>query len=407
MGLDPRPNAFQLFSHAVRTKHIPINIHWDLTYRCDHKCVHCYITERKTDELSYAECEQVLDQLAAAGTFTILFSGGDLFIRPDAMDIIAAARARRFDVRLNTHGNHITPQIADRLAELGVAKVSISIYSDVAADHEAVTLIEGSHKKSVDACRMLVERGLTVSMKTPIMVPNQTSYVGVGKLAKTIGTEWEIDAHIVPDDQSDFGLCDVGVHPTERMLALMHQLEQRDVDVSTWSEFRGADDTARTCAAGTALGYISPDGRLYPCINWREEIGQLRRERFDVLWHDSPVVSKQREITRGSYLGDCDGCTFHSTCGYCPGISHAEHGNPGRRSAYVCERTHVTNSAMEHMGRLQEVDRSVPLPNSQDAHELLAKSTFAERQWAARQAGLSKPNDRLRPNLIQIEEPSR
>ena len=99
------------------------------------------------------------------------------------MDIIAAARARRFDVRLNTHGNHITPEIADRIAALGIAKVSISIYSNVAADHEAVTLIAGSHQKSVNACRMLIERGVTVSMKTPIMVPNETSYVGVGPLA--------------------------------------------------------------------------------------------------------------------------------------------------------------------------------------------------------------------------------
>ncbi len=349
----------------------------------------------------------MLDQLAAAGTFTILFSGGDLFVRNDAIDIIAEARARRFDVRINTHGNFITPELADRLADLGIAKVSISVYSDVAAHHEAVTLIKGSHAKSVEACRLLVERGITVSMKTPIMVPNQKSYVGVGKLAESIGTEWEIDAHIVPDDQSDFGLCDVGVHSTERMLALMHQLEQRKVDVSAWSEFRGADDSARTCAAGTGLGYISPDGRLYPCINWRQEIGQLRSNTFESLWHASPIVEQQRTITRGSYLGDCDGCSFHSTCGYCPGISHAEHGDPARRSAYVCERTHVTNAAMEHMDLIQLEERRVPLPDSSAAHELLSGSTFAERQWAARRSGLSKAKDRLRPQLVQIAEPSR
>lgn len=404
--MDNKPDAFQLFVHKVRTKHIPINIHWDLTYRCDHKCVHCYITERKTDELSLSECEMVLDQLVEAGTFTILFSGGDVFVRPDAIDILAAARARRFDVRLNTHGNHITPEIADRLAEMGLAKVSISVYSDVAADHEAVTLIPGSHQKSVDACRMLVERGIAVSMKTPIMVPNQSSYVGVGPLAKEIGAEWEIDAHIVPDDQSDFGLCDVGVHPTERKLALMHQLEQRGVDVSTWSEFRGAEDTARTCAAGTAFGYISPDGRLYPCLNWRDEIGLLRKTGFEELWHHSPVVEAQREITRGSYLEDCDGCTFHTTCSYCPGISHAEHGKPGRRSEYVCERTHVNNAAMEHMTHVQAQGISVPAPGSTDANQILETSTFAERQWASRQSGVTRAADRIVPRLVQIQEPS-
>ena len=405
--MDTEPQTFPDFIQRVRESFVPINIHWDLTYRCDHKCVHCYITERKTDELSLEECELLLDQLVEAGTFTILFSGGDLFVRPDAIDVLAAARARRFDVRVNTHGNHITEALADRLAEIGVAKVSISVYSDNAADHEAVTLIDGSHAKSLQACKMLVDRGITVSMKTPIMVPNQTSYIGVGRLAEEIGAEWEIDAHIVPDDQSDFGLCDVGVHPSERKLALMHQLEAKGFDVTEWPNLPGASDQARTCGAGTGFGYISPDGRLYPCINWREEIGSLRTHSVKQLWHHSPVIHKQREVTRGSYLTDCDGCTFHSNCAYCPGISHAEHGKAGRRSAYVCERTHVTNAALEHMAILQRTGQKVPQPNTQASQELLSTSTFAERQWSARKAGLTKAADRIVPNLIQIEEPAR
>ena len=92
--------------------------------------------------MSLAEAEALFDELAKAGTLTLLFSGGDIFVRPDAMDIIAAARARRFDVRINTHGNHITEDIADQLADLGVMRVGISVYSLDPKEHEAVTLIE-------------------------------------------------------------------------------------------------------------------------------------------------------------------------------------------------------------------------------------------------------------------------
>ena len=37
-----------------------------------------------------------------------------------------------------------------------------------------------------------------------------------------------------------------------------------------------------------------------PCLNWRDEIGQLRETPFEELWHHSPIVEAQREITRGA-----------------------------------------------------------------------------------------------------------
>ena len=80
---------------------------------------------------------------------------------------------------------------------------------------------------------------------------------------------------------------------------------------------------------GHRNSYISPDGLLYPCLNWRDAMGDLRDQTFDArMASHSETVKKQR--VAASYLDDCDGC-FHGKCHYCPGISHAEHGNPGRR----------------------------------------------------------------------------
>ena len=113
------------FLKAAMAETIPLNMQWDLTWRCDHKCVHCYLTDRRQDELTLAESVGILEQLANAGTLSILFSGGDLFLRPDAVDILREARRLNFDVRLNTHGNFIDDELADALAEMGVAKVSL------------------------------------------------------------------------------------------------------------------------------------------------------------------------------------------------------------------------------------------------------------------------------------------
>ena len=407
MGTFDAQSDWAGFVKAAIDNIIPFTVHWDLTWRCDHKCVHCYLTDRRKAELDYDESVGLLDQLVEAGTLSILFSGGDPFLRPDAIDIMRAARARDFDVRINTHGNFIDDELADQLAEIGVARVSLSVYSENAKAHDAVTLIEGSHEKTIAAAERLVARNVAVNFKTPVMTQNRHCYTTVGPLAQSIGASWELDAHIVPDDQSDFGLCSIGVHTEERVLAMMHQIESRRDQLTHWMNMPDASSTARTCGAGTAMAYVSPDGILYPCLNWRDPIGDLREKSFKALWKDSPAAHRQREITRASYEDDCGGCSFRGKCHYCPGISHAETGDPGRRSGYVCERTHLTMTAFEHVETLNRSGADIPAPGSSSAVDMLSQTTFAKRQWAARRSGLSTPGDRLYPELVQISEPDK
>ena len=412
MGCETQLSIFD----AALEDAIPLSVHWDLTWRCDHKCVHCYLTERRQPELTYEEALVALDQMADAGVMMLLISGGDPFLRPDGLKIMKAARARHFDVKINTHGNFIDDEVADQLAEINVSQVSISLYSIDPLEHEAITLIEGSHQKSLDAARRLVARGVKVNLKTPVMVHNQAGWRGVESIAQELNAKWEVDGHIVPDDQSDFGLCKIGVDPTDRVLAALAAMEPHRAAAATYDQLPGTPSERRTCSAGTVSGYLSPDGRVFPCINWRDELGSIRVQSFGEIWRESPAAQRQRAVRRSSYLKDCDGCAFHHHCNYCPGISHAETGDPGRRSAYVCERTHITMSALEHLTRLNEQDAPIPKPNSPEADQLFnAPPTFAERQWSARRAGLSRPGDRLRShdvqlrathtNLIQIEDP--
>ena len=81
MGELSAQNEWSGFVKAAMAQNIPLNVHWDLTWRCDHKCVHCYLTDRKRDDLSLEEAITVLDQLVDAGTLSLLISGGDPFLR--------------------------------------------------------------------------------------------------------------------------------------------------------------------------------------------------------------------------------------------------------------------------------------------------------------------------------------
>jgi radical SAM protein with 4Fe4S-binding SPASM domain len=252
-----------------------------------------------------------------------------------------------------------------------------------------------------------------VGFKTPVMVHNRRGWHAVGDLARHMGADWESDAHITPDDQADFGLCGIGAHGADRILAVMKGFEEVLPEVKPISKLEDTPSDRVTCSAGTASAYITPDGRLQPCINWRDDIGSLREHSFEALWWGEagrPKTSKQREIRRASYLKDCDGCTFHGKCGYCPGISHAETGDAGSRSPYVCERTHLTMAALEYVNVCREEGLPVPLSGTPEADALFETygPSFAERQLAARRAGFATQSDRLKervPGLVQIDDP--
>ena len=154
-GLDPN----QMHSSFSRTVQTMLNHHpLGSDYRCDHKCVHCYITERKPT--NFLSVSGRIDRWRRALLHFV--RRWWCFCASRRNEYHWGSQEGRGNVRICPHGNRDTRD-ADRLAEIGIAKVSISFYSDIAADHEAVAMMEGCHAKSVDACRMLVERGITVT----------------------------------------------------------------------------------------------------------------------------------------------------------------------------------------------------------------------------------------------------
>ncbi len=76
---------------------VPMSVHFDITYRCNERCVHCYLDHDDHGEMTTAEIKRVLDELAAAGTFFLTLSGGEVLMRRDFFELLEYAR--RSDVR--------------------------------------------------------------------------------------------------------------------------------------------------------------------------------------------------------------------------------------------------------------------------------------------------------------------
>ncbi|MGA9471004.1 MAG: radical SAM protein, partial [Terriglobales bacterium] len=116
---------------------VPLAIHLDITYRCNERCVHCYLDHDDHGELTTAEIKGVLDQLAEAGVFFLTLSGGEVFMRRDFFEILEHARRLLFNVKIKTNAVMIGEDEAARLRDLNVDTIQISLYSHRAAVHDA------------------------------------------------------------------------------------------------------------------------------------------------------------------------------------------------------------------------------------------------------------------------------
>ncbi len=126
-------------------KRFPLKATMELTYGCNMRCVHCFNpTHKAKGELSTQESYRIIDQLAQEGCFLITFTGGEMFTRRDAFEILTYAKIKGLAIILLSNATLITPERADRIQALQPWSVEVSIYGATLETYERVTGIPGS-----------------------------------------------------------------------------------------------------------------------------------------------------------------------------------------------------------------------------------------------------------------------
>jgi AdoMet-dependent heme synthase len=321
-------------------RNIPISVQVDLTYRCNERCVHCYLDHDDHGEMTTAEIKHLLDEMADAGVFILTLSGGEIFVRKDFFEILEYARRKlMFCVKLKTNAILIHEREAARIRDLGVESIQISIYSHRPEVHDAITLVPGSLKRSLDGVRFLKSQGLRVVLANVLMVQNAQDYRGVRALAEELGVECTLDPTITPMMDGDRGVLSLGVGQNT-----LHEVFRDEDLVGDVDEFCAiaapADDSvlgALPCSAGHTSCYVSPYGDVFPCVQFPLPTGNVRQRRFIDIWRHSDEMNDVRSI-RLKDLTTCTSCTHMSSCSRCPGLAFME-GNMRGPSSQDCEKS--------------------------------------------------------------------
>ena len=344
--------SLEELGRRLRTGPAPLGGGFEITHRCNLRCVHCYCRQEAGDEraraaeLSLETIRRIVDEAADAGVFSLTLTGGEPLLRTDFLDIYNHVKSRGILPILFTNGTLITPRIAEHLAEYPPFYVDISIYGRMKETYESITGQPGSFERCLQGIEELVKRGIRVFLKTPAMIQNRDELHVLAQFAESLGTVFRYDLNLNPrlehmDDR--FGPYDYGLPLQERVDLEFANAEK----VEAWSAFSRQvesmprEQTAYTCGAGLYGFFIDARGHMTMCVLSRHPSYDLAAGSFEEGWE--LLARTRQEISQDQASIECQTCEVRAFCQQCPARAQLEYG-PGagsERVAWLCRLAHL------------------------------------------------------------------
>jgi radical SAM protein with 4Fe4S-binding SPASM domain len=364
----------QIYAQAER-QHRLLTVHWEMTYRCNERCTHCYLdvlppNAHVPDELTTTECLHVIDEMADMGVLNLAFSGGEILTRRDFFEIAEYAHSKQFLVRLFTNGILIKPQVADRIAGLHPYAVELSLYGADAETHERITMIPRSYDLTLRAARLLIERGVRVVLKTPLMHENVRQINTIRSLVQDMGAQFRYDITITPKDS---GVRSPLVHRISYQDLIW--LFRQEIKAEQWVQ-RVPKLSSPTCGISLASLLIDPTGNVFPCVQTRALAGNLRQQSLKTIWQTAPLWSELKQLTLGA-LPVCRTCELQSMCVRCHGTALLEDGDLRAPATINCHEALARRQVLVEQGALPS---DFPIPSHLQSFADQVRSSLPDDQ---------------------------
>ena len=147
---------------SVEEFEAPLFIAWQLTNRCPGRCAACCEDsgpERAwADELNRDEALSVARQMVGAGVPYVAFGGGEPLAVPHVWSVFETLSDGGASLKIETDGGRIDAAVADRLAELNVDNVQISLDGAGPATHARQRPGAASFEQGIAALERLIAR---------------------------------------------------------------------------------------------------------------------------------------------------------------------------------------------------------------------------------------------------------
>jgi radical SAM protein with 4Fe4S-binding SPASM domain len=344
------------FSSRLAALRLPLSGTLEVTRRCPLTCLHCYNNlpmadaEAKQRELSYTEMCRLLDEMADAGTLWLLLTGGEIFARPDFLDIYTYAKKKGFLITLFTNGTLVTERIADYLVEWRPFAIEITLYGATKDTYERLTGIPGSFEKCMRGIKLLQERGLPLALKTVAVSTNKHEIPHMKRFAEDeLGVAFKFDSMINPRIDCSQSPAEVRLSAEECVALDLADPKRADEWVNFADEVTRAletmptTDTIYQCGGGVSAFAIDPYGRMSICVLSEAHKYDTRAGTFREGWETFLRQQRAKRVTRPT---KCVSCSMKSSCGMCPANGELEHGDAETPVDHLCHVAHLRAHAL-------------------------------------------------------------
>ncbi len=328
----------------------PRLIAWELTNACNLACIHCRasaIKDPAPDELSTAEAKHFVDELVEYKPIIIL-TGGEPLLRSDVYDVAKYASGHGLRVVLATNGTLLTPQIARKLKDVGIQRVSISIDGSTKETHDTFRGEPGAFDAALHGIDILKNGGISFQVNTTITKRNLSEIPGIYDLALELeasalhifllvptGRGEEIESEEIPPDEYERVLnwfydkskdkrIQLKATCAPHYFRIMRQRAKAE-GIRITRETHGLEAMTKGCLGGSGFCFVSSTGNVYPCGYLPALAGNIRQKPFKMIWEKSKVFNDLRDPDK--LKGKCEVCEYRTVCGGCRARAYASTGD--------------------------------------------------------------------------------
>lgn len=319
---------------------------WNSTRTCNLKCVHCYMdsdARKYKGELSTEEAKRFIDDLAEFKVPVLLFSGGEPLIRPDFFELAEYARDKGIRPTLSTNGTLITREVAQRIKDIGVGYVGISL-DGLREVNDKFRGRPGAFQAAMQGIQNCVAVNQRVGLRFTINSHNLAELDNIFDFIEAENINRVCFYHLVYSGRGN-QMVEEDVSPTESRQA-METIIRRTVDFEerglkkevltvdnhcdgVYLYLRALEENPEKAQSikdlisrnggnrsGIAFGAVDPAGYVHPDqFTQHISFGNVRERKFGDIWTDMshPILGGLKD-RKPLLKGRCSRCRFLDIC---------------------------------------------------------------------------------------------
>jgi len=341
--------------NTQKIKYIPEVCGWELTLRCNMRCMHCgsIAGASRKDELSLEECYSVADQLAQLGCKNVTLIGGEIFLY-DGWEKVAK-RLSDLGVSVNTvtNGFLINEKQIGQIKYAGLKNVAISI-DGVKKVHDEIRRVNGSFDKAIYVLNKLHHENISTAVVTTLL---ELNFADLEKMYDIFVQNkvliWQLQIATFMGNMLENK--DLGISPSKivRITEFIKNKRKEnkihifagdnigyyDENESELRNFLGIKSRFEGCQAGLRGIGINSIGDVKGCNSlYSDEFieGNIRRESLKEIWENPNNFKYNRKFDKTMLKGKCANCGKAELCrGGCRSSNYFSTGNL-HESYYCC-----------------------------------------------------------------------